>query len=51
MKINVGCELTVICPQPTPLLLLLQPHSSRQQICWEPIQSWWSGGAVEEVLR
>jgi len=31
MKINVGCELTVICPQPTPLLLLLQPHSSRQQ--------------------
>ncbi|NQV11618.1 MAG: transglutaminase family protein [Cyanobacteria bacterium] len=30
MNINVGCELTVVCPQPTPLLLLLQPHSSRQ---------------------
>lgn len=36
MKISVGCSLTVICPQPTPLVLLLQPHRSRQADLIEP---------------
>lgn len=30
MRITVGCDLTVACLQSTPLLLMVQPHTSRR---------------------
>ena len=29
MQIRVGCELTYECPQPTPMILMLNVHFSR----------------------
>jgi transglutaminase-like putative cysteine protease len=30
MRISAGCEITYDCPQPTPMLLLVSPHTSRE---------------------
>ena len=30
MRISAGCQITYDCPQPTPMLLMISPHPSRQ---------------------
>jgi transglutaminase-like putative cysteine protease len=30
MRITAGCQITYDCPQPTPMLLMLSPHPSRE---------------------
>jgi transglutaminase-like putative cysteine protease len=30
MRINAGCRITYDCPQPTPMLLVVSPHPSRE---------------------
>jgi transglutaminase-like putative cysteine protease len=30
MRISAGCEITYDCPQPTPMLLVVSPHPSRE---------------------
>ena len=30
MHISAGCQMTYDCPQPTPMLLTISPHPSRE---------------------
>lgn len=38
MRISAGCQITYDCPQPTPMLLMVSPHPSREPTLIEPNQ-------------
>ncbi len=38
MRITAGCQITYDCPQPTPMLLMVSPHPSREPDLLGPVE-------------